>query len=146
MRRMAVVADAALDEREREVLDRLVAALVDEYGADLDAVWLMAHARVASGPCTAPTRTPHDDTSLGVPRRICPRPGTALRKTPTSRGGQSPRRPPAEVGVPGSRRHFADRPVPSGSMTPSSRNRARTLPISESLAPSEASRTSAIVN
>src|SRR5215216_6983750 len=64
MRRMAVVADAALDEREREVLDRLVAALVDEYGADLDAVWLMAHARVASGPCTAPTRTPHDETSL----------------------------------------------------------------------------------
>jgi len=69
---MAVVADGALDEREREVLDRLVAALVDEYGADLDAVWLMAHARVASGPCTAPTRTPHDDTSLGVPRRSCP--------------------------------------------------------------------------
>ena len=40
MRRMAAVADAALDEREREALDRLVRALVDEYGDDLDAVWL----------------------------------------------------------------------------------------------------------
>jgi predicted nucleotidyltransferase len=37
---MAAVADAALDEREREALDRLVRALVDEYGDDLDAVWL----------------------------------------------------------------------------------------------------------
>jgi hypothetical protein len=37
---MAALADAALDEREREVLDRLVRALVDEYGDDLDGVWL----------------------------------------------------------------------------------------------------------
>ena len=37
---MAVLADAALDEREREVLDRLVRALVEEYGDDLDGVWL----------------------------------------------------------------------------------------------------------
>jgi predicted nucleotidyltransferase len=37
---MAVLADAALDESEREVLDRLVRELVDEYGDDLDGVWL----------------------------------------------------------------------------------------------------------
>jgi predicted nucleotidyltransferase len=37
---MAALADAALDEREREVLDRLVRALVDEYGDDLDGIWL----------------------------------------------------------------------------------------------------------
>lgn len=37
---MAALADAALDERELEVLERFVRALVDEYGADLDAVWL----------------------------------------------------------------------------------------------------------
>jgi predicted nucleotidyltransferase len=37
---MTVLADAALDAREREVLDRLVRALVDEYGNDLDGVWL----------------------------------------------------------------------------------------------------------
>jgi predicted nucleotidyltransferase len=37
---MPALADAALDEREREVLDRFVDALVDEYGDDLDAVWL----------------------------------------------------------------------------------------------------------
>jgi predicted nucleotidyltransferase len=40
MRPMALLADAALDEREREVLERLVRALADEYGDDLDAVWL----------------------------------------------------------------------------------------------------------
>jgi predicted nucleotidyltransferase len=37
---MAALADAALDAPEREVLDRLVSALVDQYGDDLDAVWL----------------------------------------------------------------------------------------------------------
>src|SRR3954454_23069861 len=37
---MAVLADAALDEREREVLERFVAALAEEYGEDLDGVWL----------------------------------------------------------------------------------------------------------
>lgn len=37
---MAVLADAALDERERELLDRFVAALEQQYGDDLDAVWL----------------------------------------------------------------------------------------------------------
>jgi predicted nucleotidyltransferase len=37
---MPALADAALDERERELLDRLVAALAAEYGDDLDAVWL----------------------------------------------------------------------------------------------------------
>lgn len=37
---MPALADAALDERERAVLDRFVRALRDEYGDDLDAVWL----------------------------------------------------------------------------------------------------------
>jgi len=37
---MAVLADAALDERERELLRRFVAALQESYGDDLDAVWL----------------------------------------------------------------------------------------------------------
>jgi predicted nucleotidyltransferase len=40
MRPMALLADAALDKRELEVLGRLVRALADEYGDDLDAVWL----------------------------------------------------------------------------------------------------------
>ncbi len=40
MRTMAVGADATLDERERAVLERFVRALVDEYGDELDAVWL----------------------------------------------------------------------------------------------------------
>jgi predicted nucleotidyltransferase len=37
---MAVLADAALNERERELLDRFVAALQQAYGDDLDAIWL----------------------------------------------------------------------------------------------------------
>jgi predicted nucleotidyltransferase len=37
---MAVLADAALDERERALLGRFVAALEEAYGDDLDAVWL----------------------------------------------------------------------------------------------------------
>jgi predicted nucleotidyltransferase len=37
---MTVLADAALDDREREVLEHFVAAMVREYGADLDGVWL----------------------------------------------------------------------------------------------------------
>jgi predicted nucleotidyltransferase len=37
---MPALADAALDEQERELLDRFVAALREEYGRDLDAVWL----------------------------------------------------------------------------------------------------------
>jgi predicted nucleotidyltransferase len=40
MRSMAALANAALDERERELLERFVAALEAEYGDDLDAVWL----------------------------------------------------------------------------------------------------------
>jgi predicted nucleotidyltransferase len=34
------LAEAALDERERELLDQLVAELVRVYGDDLDGVWL----------------------------------------------------------------------------------------------------------
>jgi predicted nucleotidyltransferase len=37
---MTALADAALDERERELLARFVAALEQQYGDDLDAVWL----------------------------------------------------------------------------------------------------------
>jgi predicted nucleotidyltransferase len=37
---MPALADAALDERERDLLDRLVAALEEEYGEDLDGMWL----------------------------------------------------------------------------------------------------------
>jgi predicted nucleotidyltransferase len=40
MGRMAVLADAALSEVEREVVERFVAALARDYGDDLDAVWL----------------------------------------------------------------------------------------------------------
>ena len=40
LRGMLALADAALDEQERELLDRFVAALREEYGRDLDAVWL----------------------------------------------------------------------------------------------------------
>jgi hypothetical protein len=44
---MAALADAALDEQERELLRRFVAALRAEYGDDLDAVGdrLVLHAR-----------------------------------------------------------------------------------------------------
>lgn len=37
---MPTLAEAALDERERAVLAALVRELVEEYGDDLDAVWL----------------------------------------------------------------------------------------------------------
>src|SRR3954468_18509215 len=37
---MPALADAALDERECELLDRFVSALREQYGDDLDAVWL----------------------------------------------------------------------------------------------------------
>jgi predicted nucleotidyltransferase len=40
IRVMPALADVALDEQERELLDRFVAALRVEYGGDLDAVWL----------------------------------------------------------------------------------------------------------
>jgi predicted nucleotidyltransferase len=40
MAHMAVLADAALDERERELLGRFVAALEGAYGDGLDGVWL----------------------------------------------------------------------------------------------------------
>jgi hypothetical protein len=35
-----VLADAALDEREREVLERLVGTVAEEYREDLNGVWL----------------------------------------------------------------------------------------------------------
>jgi predicted nucleotidyltransferase len=37
---MAVLADAALTEQERQVLEHYVAAVQAEYGDDLDAIWL----------------------------------------------------------------------------------------------------------
>lgn len=37
---MPALADAALDERERELLDRLVAELARVYGDDVAAIWL----------------------------------------------------------------------------------------------------------
>src|SRR3954454_19221614 len=55
---MAVLADAALDEREREVLERFVAALAEEYGEDLDGVWLYG-SRARGG------RT-HDEAGIDV--------------------------------------------------------------------------------
>jgi predicted nucleotidyltransferase len=55
---MPALADAALDEREREVLDRFVDALVDEYGDDLDAVWLYGS--------RARGERPHDESDIDV--------------------------------------------------------------------------------
>jgi predicted nucleotidyltransferase len=55
---MAVLAHAALDEREREVLDRLVRALVEEYGDDLDGVWLYGS--------RARGERPHDESDVDV--------------------------------------------------------------------------------
>jgi predicted nucleotidyltransferase len=37
---MPALAEAALDERERQLLDRLVAELARAYGEELDGVWL----------------------------------------------------------------------------------------------------------
>jgi predicted nucleotidyltransferase len=58
MARMAVLADAALDERERELLGRFVAALAEAYGDDLDAVWLYG-SRARGEP-------PHDESDIDV--------------------------------------------------------------------------------
>jgi predicted nucleotidyltransferase len=55
---MAVLAHAALDERERKVLDRLVRALVEEYGDDLDGVWLYGS--------RARGERPHDESDVDV--------------------------------------------------------------------------------
>jgi predicted nucleotidyltransferase len=55
---MAVLADANLDERERELLDRFVAALEQEYGHDLDAVWLYGS--------RARGERPHDESDIDV--------------------------------------------------------------------------------
>ena len=54
---MAVLGDAALDERERELVDRFVSALEWQYGNDLDAVWLYGLARAASVRTPSPTST-----------------------------------------------------------------------------------------
>ncbi len=58
IRTMPALADAALDERERELLDRLVAALQEEYGDDLDAVWLYGS--------RARGERPHDESDIDV--------------------------------------------------------------------------------
>jgi predicted nucleotidyltransferase len=58
MAAMPVLADAALDEQEREVLDRFVAALRAEYGGDLDAVWLYGS--------RARGERPHDESDIDV--------------------------------------------------------------------------------
>src|SRR5919202_1462970 len=55
---MPALADAALDERERALLDRLVAALQEEYGEDLDAVWLYGS--------RARGERPHDESDIDV--------------------------------------------------------------------------------
>jgi predicted nucleotidyltransferase len=55
---MAVLADASLDERERELLDRFVAALEAQYGDDLDAVWLYGS--------RARGERPHDESDIDV--------------------------------------------------------------------------------
>ena len=68
---MAVLADAALDQQERAVLERFVAALAEEYGEDLDGVWL--YGSRARGERThdesdidvlVVTRNPRDDDAL----------------------------------------------------------------------------------
>ncbi len=58
IRTMPALPDAALDERERELLDRLVAALQAEYGDDLDAVWLYGS--------RARGERPHDESDIDV--------------------------------------------------------------------------------
>jgi predicted nucleotidyltransferase len=54
---MPALADAALDDQEREVLDRFVAALREEYGRDLDAVWLYGSRARGSGLTSSRTST-----------------------------------------------------------------------------------------
>jgi predicted nucleotidyltransferase len=68
---MGVLADAALDEPERELLDRFVAALEQAYGDDLDAVWLHGSRARGERPHDEPdidvlgvTRSERDDTTL----------------------------------------------------------------------------------
>lgn len=58
MRRMPALADAALDEQERELLERFVAALRDEYRDDLDAVWLYGS--------RSRGERPHDESDIDV--------------------------------------------------------------------------------
>ena len=55
---MPVLADAALSDAEREVLERFVAALVEDYGADLDAIWLFGS--------RARGERPHDESDIDV--------------------------------------------------------------------------------
>jgi predicted nucleotidyltransferase len=55
---MAVLADAALDERERDLLGRFVAALEEAYGDALDAVWLYGS--------RARGERPHDESDIDV--------------------------------------------------------------------------------
>ena len=68
---MAILADAALDERERELLGRFVAALQAAYGDDLDAVWLYGSRARGERPHEASdvdvlviTRSDRDDEAL----------------------------------------------------------------------------------
>lgn len=58
MGHMAVLADAALDDRERELLGRFVAALEEAYGDDLDAVWLYGS--------RARGERPHEESDIDV--------------------------------------------------------------------------------
>ena len=55
---MPALADATLDERERELLDRFVAAIHERYGDDLDAVWLYGS--------RARGERPHDESDIDV--------------------------------------------------------------------------------
>jgi predicted nucleotidyltransferase len=55
---MPAITDAALDERERELLDRFVLALEREYGDDLDAVWLYGS--------RARGERPHDESDIDL--------------------------------------------------------------------------------
>src|SRR3954453_17103084 len=58
IRAMPALIDAALDAQERELLDRLITALVEEYAADLDAVWLYGS--------RARGERPHDESGIDV--------------------------------------------------------------------------------
>jgi predicted nucleotidyltransferase len=55
---MPVLADAALDEQERKVLDRFVGALEATYGDGLEAVWLYGSRARGEGP--------HDESDIDV--------------------------------------------------------------------------------
>jgi predicted nucleotidyltransferase len=55
---MAVLADAALDDDERAVLERFVVAVIDEYSEDLDGVWLYG--------CRARGERRHDESDIDV--------------------------------------------------------------------------------